>query len=270
MSSKYYWANSSYDNSGDNKDFDANGKYTEIRSELKVTYGVWEDVNLLLSIPYKWTKFKNDYDVFKNDGVEDISLGVKYRIPIGKEDLPTLSTQITIKVPGGYDIEDTPALGDGNVEVEGRLLLGKKFNQKNEGDAKLQPTNKNDSILSLHSIGGEVGYRFRESGLAAKIPYFVEVNTRLYKQLYVRALLDGVTITESTNAPTEAAILNKEFEEYSKAMLLLRLGSFETDLPAAKNHFSVEAGYGYTFAGKNTAGGSELILNVTYSLRISK
>lgn len=276
LSSKYYWADKHYHNDGYYQDGD---KYNEFRHELKLQYGLSEDITLLLSVPYKQAESKHSSDTYKKNGFEDISFGLKHRIfveerstsadPCSTEPCPSkiktpeLSAQVKLKVPAGYNYKDSPSLGADKIELEGRLLIGKRFQ-----------IDKVNPPPGVYSVSAEVGYTFRESGLPGRIPYFAEFNLRAYREFYVRAILDGIFVTSSTSVePTQTQILDKEFEEYSKAMILFRLGSFETEKKSKKEKMkhlssfikefcSIELGYGYTFHGKNTAQGSEVVLNL--------
>jgi hypothetical protein len=262
LASKYYWADSYYNNCGYACDFSNAGKYTEYRTEVKAEYGITDEADLLMSIPYKWARYEDDDDVSSGDSIEDITAGVKYRITEVREGFPVTSVIIKGIIPGGYDVNEDPAIGAEKFGLESRLLFGMEF-----GAAKKKSADE-ENIRRRHgfsSIGGELGYRIMEGKGGDKIPYFAEVNYQLTDNIYLRALLDGIiSISTTGSEPSEEYLLSKKYEEYGKCIFLINFGSFlvTRKLPG----LSLELGYGHTFYGKNTAAGSEVIVNVAYKL----
>ncbi|MEW6619668.1 MAG: hypothetical protein AB1422_10110 [bacterium] len=214
---KYYWSDKNFDNNGKKEEIPFGGKYDEQRTEFKMEYGVLDNINLSFSIPYKWAKFENEFDTFKNKHIEDIFVGLKYRV-LNEDDYqdkyyPTISILLREKFPSGYDENKSPSLGDGERETETRLLIGKKFNKS--------PDSPDNTDKLLHSIGAEIGYRIRAREFVDKIPYFAEMNLELPlkvpNKVFLRAILDGVKVTSSsTKDPTEKEVIKKKYEEYSK------------------------------------------------------
>lgn len=161
LSSKFYFTDTKYNKNGSMKKFFYGSAYEEYRVELKMHYGITNDINVFFSIPYKWIKYENFMTTDRNKGFEDLSFGLKYRL-IEEQDYmayPTISLSIKGKVPLGYDELESPSIGDGEAEPELRLLIGRLF--------------KNSFI---NSIGGEIGYQKRKNELPDKIPYFMEFN----------------------------------------------------------------------------------------------
>lgn len=251
LSSKFHSTDTKYNKNGSKKKFFYGSEYEEYRVELKMHYGVTNDINLFLSVPYKWIKYENFMSSDKNKDFEDLSFGLKYRIKEEHDSVacPTISLLIKGKVPLGYDELESPSIGDGETEPEFRLLIGRLF--------------KNSFI---NSIGGEVGYQKRKNELPDKIPYFMEFNFRAKEYIIFRTILDGIIVTEdSGKEPDNQELIKKKYEEYTKGIFLINIGAFGTY--EKMNGFFVELGYGYTFAGKNTDVSKEFIFNLGYNFK---
>lgn len=249
---KFYWATQDYDYRGDRADKANSGRYEEFRSELKVEYGLYDHLNLLLSTPYKWAEWEDNNGTLENDGLEFVGVGAKLML---SEDLarnPAASLQVKFEIPGGYDKDKPPSLGHGKSDLETRLMIGKVLNNRRVFGTPLR----------VYHIGGEIGYRTRNN----KIPYFLEVGLQPAEWMLVKCMIDGVIATSDIDRPpTNSELIQKKYEEYSKLMgeiLISPNGAFGIlkDLEG----LSIGFGYGYTFYGKNTAVGSEITLKIFY------
>lgn len=262
---KYYWAEKNYLNNGDVERMPDGGKYSEWREELKIDVGISNRVNVLFSVPYKSAEYENDFNTFKQNGLADVVIGAKLMV-LDEEDYnkkqyaekyknyPTVSLQVKYNFPAGYDETEPPALGDGKAEVEARVMVGKKLGRK------IFPG------FALHTVGAELGYRLRDSDLVNKVPFFAEANFELKKGFMLRGMVDGVfTVSGSDVEPTDEERINKKYEEYAKAIVLIRYGDIVGVYNDDKaSNLAFEAGYGHTFWGKNTAVGSEIIFSISY------
>jgi hypothetical protein len=82
------------------------------RFSLSVEYGLTENIDILLNIPYT-------VDYFQGDGFQDISIGFKQRIVIEKYISPSLSYLLGVTIPGSRGISTRGSIGGG-------VLLSKK------------------------------------------------------------------------------------------------------------------------------------------------
>jgi len=250
---KYYWATEDYDQNGDRVEKPNGGRYEEFRPEFKLEYGLCDQLNLLLSVPYKWAKWDDINGTIRNNGLEFVGVGAKFRLSEDDERNPAASLQVKLEVPGGYDRDEPPSLGHGKPDLETRLMVGKVLDMPSP-----------DASLKLYHIGGEIGYRT----LNNKIPYFLEVGVQPAKQVLLKGMIDGVFGTSHIDRPpTNRELIEKKYGEYAKASgEVLFSFSPEGTFGILKNvqGLSIGLGYGYTFYGKNTAVGSEITLKLFY------
>lgn len=118
---------------GSKKTFDARGDtsrrtktalFSDIRNEWKLEYGLTNWFNLLASVPYQSSHYRDDNVDLLNAGVGDIWLRTKFRL---LQEPPLVSSvQFSWKIPA-YDPKISPGLGDGQFDFESRLLLSKSF-----------------------------------------------------------------------------------------------------------------------------------------------
>jgi len=133
---KRWYAEYFYRYFGSKKEFDAEGNsgrraktamFQDIRNEWKVEYGLADGVNLLASIPYQSSHYRDDNVDLLNTGVGDIFVRTKLRMSL----TPVVSSvQFSWKIPSAYDPAVSPGLGDGQVDFESRLLLSRSFTFK--------------------------------------------------------------------------------------------------------------------------------------------
>lgn len=98
--------------------------FSDIRNEVKFEYGLDDAVNLLASFPYQSSHYRDDNVDLLTTGVGDIFLRSKLRAtskPV------VTSLQLSWKIPGGYDVNESPGLGDGQCDVESRLQVSRSW-----------------------------------------------------------------------------------------------------------------------------------------------
>lgn len=247
---KFYWATQDYDYRGDRTDKPNNGRYEEFRTELKVEYGLSDQLNVLFAAPYKWAKWEDRNGALENDDLEFVGVGAKLRLSEDYKRYPAASLQVKFETPGGYDKDDPPSLGHEKSDLETRLMVGKVLDNRKVFSTPLR----------LYHVGGEIGYRT----LNNKIPYFLEVGVQPTEWMMVKGMIDGIITTSDIDRPaTNSELINKEYEEYTKVIgeiLISRDGLFNV-LKDVKG-LSLGFGYGYTFYGKHTSKGSEVTLKL--------
>jgi hypothetical protein len=231
---KYYYHNSQFDSEGEKKRWADNGKGSEIDTELKIDYGAFDNLTLWVHIPYKEAYWKNDYGKHRTRGLADIWAGGKYRFL----DKPlVLSLQLAGKFPAGYDENDSPSIGNGQIDQEIMLLSAKSFG-------------------SLFYLKADLGYRWRYEEPADTIPYFFEFGYHPLDRLLFKAALDGVESIKDTG----------RIEDYTKwvASMLFTLKKWINPLFNTEDKVDLELGYGETFTGKNASAASEVFAKILY------
>ncbi len=222
---KYYWHNSQFDNSGDKTEWNYNGHYDEIRSELKLEYGVTDELTVLAYLPYKEIHWRDDYGKYTNKGLADVWTGGKYRI---LTDPFIFSLQARIKIPTNYNENDTPSIGRRQIDGDIKLLFAKPLQPYFNGYAKF-----------------ETGFRGRAQEPTNEIPYFYELGYNLTKSFVLKATIDGVEGLHGTG---------KAEEDYTKGTISTIYKFY---------NYGIELGYGNTFRGKNTSAAEEIILSLS-------
>lgn len=222
---KYYWHKSQFNDKGKKVEWSYNGNYDEIRTELKLEYGLTDDLTLLLYLPYKEAHWRDDNGKKTSRALVDIWTGAKYRL--FSQPLVT-SLQARVKIPTNYNENDTPSLGRRQIDGEVKLLLGKSLWPIIKGYTKI-----------------ELGFRARAQEPTNEIPYFYELGYSLTDYLILKATVDGIEGLSGTG---------KVDEDYTK-------WNFST-IFKIKFDLSLELGYGQTFAGKNSSAAEEIILSL--------
>ncbi len=231
--SKYYYHNRRFDNNGNKNRWGYNGKGNELTTEFKIEYGFSDDLTIWTHIPYKHVHWKDDYATHSTKGLADIWLGGKYRF---LEKPVVLSLGLLAKLPAGYNENDIPSLGNGQIDEEIRLLSAKSF-------------------PALGYIKAETGYRWRNEEPADTIAYFFEFGYQALDKLLVKTTLDGA---ESLKIPTG--------EDYTKwtTSMLFTLRKAANPFLDTTDKLEFEIGYGETFAGKNASAASEIFSKILY------
>jgi hypothetical protein len=224
---KYYWHNSYFDDKGKRKGWALNGKYDEIRIELKFEYGITDDLSYLLAVPYKNAHWDDDNGKSVTKGVPHIWTGFKYclfREPV------VFSVQARVKLPTHYNEHRSPSLGTRQVDEELRFLMGKSLWPLFRGYTK-----------------AELGYHYRHEEPPNEIIYYYELGYNLTKGITLKGAIDGVEGIAGTGDPDE---------DYTKWIC--------STIFNLKGNLNLELGYGQTFAGKNSSAAEEVFTTLSY------
>jgi len=154
-------------------------------------FGVAKQLNLFVSLPYRRAENRNFGEPMRNAGVGDAEFGVRYQI---RAKPLVLSAQAAFKAPYFYDAADALPLGNGQEDLELRLLAGR-------------------SLGKLGYVGGEIGYRKRLAEPADEIRYLAEYGADITKRSYVRVKLDAILSTRSTKPAFDPATGNPRFPD---------------------------------------------------------
>ncbi len=232
------------------KDFDAdchrvarplNSVFEDYNITWYQEFGLTDWLSLVSSIPYKFLRLEEDKvegntrKVSKSCGVGDIEAGLKIRL---LEKPVVLSMQTLAKIPP-YDMDDPIPLGNGQWDVEGRLLLGKS----------LWPT-----VPGYFGI--EVGYRYRAEAPSDEFKYLVELGSHIWKGLYLRTKLDGILSMRNATAVADPR-LTWLSTEYDLGKLELTAG------------YKISKGFDLEFTFTPYIYGRNMIAANSYSLAIA-
>jgi len=227
-----------FNKNGDKEPMSNNGEFTDTNLVYYEEYGLKDNITLFTSVPYKQIKYEDDSIINKTNGIGDIDLGVRYRL-LNKSFI--LSAQGLVKIPSAYDKNVAMPLGNGQTDVEFRLLFGKS----------LYP-------LPMY-FGLELGYRYRADAPSDEYKYLIELGGDLTKSVYLRTKLDGTKSVNNGGDVVDFAGNPVATIEYDLAKLELTAGF------RFSSFWFGEFTYTPNVYGKRTAGGSNLSLAVIYA-----
>ncbi|MFC1548851.1 hypothetical protein ACFL5E_02720 [Candidatus Omnitrophota bacterium] len=181
---RYFHSKKAFDHEGDVSRWDHGGISEIYDLEQKFEYGVTDNFNLLLNIPYTWSMWKNDYsnarfnqNKAKNEGFKQIITGFKYKMT----DKPVVTAaQFRFFIhPESTDTTVPPDLFEYGSGMELRGLIGKSFK-----------VYKRPAYISY-----EVGYFWQsnwmnKSDFANYIPMFLEGGFAPFDWLMLKGELD--------------------------------------------------------------------------------
>jgi hypothetical protein len=119
----YYKTNHYYDSHGNERK--RGGTFTKVELNPYLEYGLTSEDTLVLNVFYDWLDDDQGTRSATNDGLTDLEAG--WRHLLWTDGTQVVSSQLTVIVPLGYDIEDNPRLGYGRYAVEGLLQYGTSF-----------------------------------------------------------------------------------------------------------------------------------------------
>jgi protein XagA len=234
-----YYADQFFDDDGDRENFAADGDFMDVNVNYYMEYGVSDRLTVISSLYYKYLKFEDSNIESKTYGIPDIDLGMRcklYDTPAG-----IFSIQGMLKIPETYDDDDTVPLGNGQYDMEVRLLYGKSLYPKIPGYANM-----------------EAGYRWRLASPADEFRYLVEFGMDFSQRIYGRAKIDG--IYSMGNSDTDGGSGNNpsvtnEFD----------LGKFDLTIGyKISSNCAVELGVRPEIYGQNTSAGTNASLALTF------
>lgn len=253
---KWQWADEEFDAGRNRVDKSQDAHSWEFIMAPKFEFGVTDWFNILGSLEYKESKYK-EYDRptswgpfrRKNHGISSVTIGGKIRFI---EDPVVLSGQVDVSIYPGYGnyngddpaFRNQPSIGDGEDSVELRGLIGKEFNI---------PLGHEDRSVKCY-VGAETGYRIKNRDVNNDIPFFLEGGFWPLDWLLLKAEVDGYVSHDSTgNVEKDYAIWR------AGAVWQILAGNSVTKQGKT---FNIEFQYGQTFWGRNTDAFQELILKV--------
>ncbi|TGU70758.1 hypothetical protein E4633_17340 [Geomonas terrae] len=227
----FYYADKNFDRDGNRRDLSDRGKFTDYNLSNYFEYGLIDSLTVLNSISYKWLENDNDLSRATAHGIGDIDFGARYRL-FQSDAVGVISTQLLVKVPGGYDRNDPLPMGNDQYDTELRLLYGRSLYPKLPGYANL-----------------EIGYRLRAGDPSDELRYLVEIGFDLGKNFFTRAKLDGI-YSINNGSKVDGSGNPTTTNNFDLGKLDLTLGYQVT--PA----MGVELGYRPDLYGQNTAAGA--------------
>lgn len=233
----YYFADHNFDDDGERGDLANNGEFTDYNLSNYFEYGLSDPLTIFGSLAYKRIENNNDLRTDTTWGLGDIDLGLRRRLL--DSDLGVFAVQALVKIPEAYDEGDYLPLGNGQYDVEGKLLYGRS----------LYP-------LLPGYTGLEIGYRWRDGAPSDEIRYLVEIGFDLTEKVYTRGKLDGLYSLDNGQR-TDASGNPTTTNNFDLGKLDLTIGY------KLSPSWALEAAWTPAVYGQNTAAGS------TYTLALS-
>lgn len=240
LSANYYLAKDEFDKDGDRRDFPLKGEFRDLYLNNYIEFGITDSITLINSIYFKTIKKHDDVVEQKTWGIGDIDIAAKFKVSDGSWGI--LSSQALIKVPGPYDRKDDLPLGNGQIDMEIRLLYGRSLYPYLPGYCNF-----------------EVGYRWRFEDPSDEVRYLVEFGMDFTREFYGRVKLDGTYSMDNGrhHDPSGNPTTTNNFD----------LGKLDTAIGyKLSKGWAIELGYMPEIYGQNTAAGSSYTLAITYQM----
>ena len=237
----YYFADDEFNRDGDRTDFALNGEFRDMNLNNYIEYGLSDRITLINSLYYKSIKKEDDLREMKTYGIGDIDLGMKLKVSEGSWGV--FSTQGLVKIRGPYDKYEALPLGNGQSDVELRLLYGHSLWPHIPGYCNF-----------------EIAYRWRFDDPSDEFRYLAEFGMNFSRNSYGRMKLDGILSMHNgshfdiTGNPTAT-------NNFNLGKLDVALGYQIT------NAWGLEIGYTPEIYGQNTASGATYSLAITYQIK---
>ncbi len=119
----FYTTDEQFGDGWKREDFGFDGRFTKNEWNLYVEYGLTDGVTLIGNFFLDGLAFENEFGRDTNFGLADQEIGLRYRL---SEKIPQ-ALQLMVKIPGPYDVNDSPALGNGQTDVELDYFIGHPF-----------------------------------------------------------------------------------------------------------------------------------------------
>lgn len=213
-----------------------------------IEYGLTDNISLINSVYYK--KIGNRFSTTvggvttttatTTTGTADIELGLKHKLAEGSYGV--FSHQVMVKIPGPYEKDSALPLGNGQNDLEYRVLYGRSLSHWFPG-----------------YVNFEAGYRYRTEAPADEFRYLAEIGTDITDRFYVRAKLDGILSMNNADNVVNISGNPTTIYQFDLHKLDTALGYKITD------SWGLEFGYTPTLSARNTVKGTTYSVGITYS-----
>lgn len=213
-------------------------KFTDNNFTYYVEYGITDTLTFYGSLPIKRLTSETVDGTARSSGVGDIDLGLRRRLYF--DGTSVVSASVLFKAPYAYDKNAAVPRGNGQVDLEARVLYGR-------------------SLGRYGYFGLEAGYRYRAGAPADEFRYLLEYGFDASDKVYLRTKLDGIAGLRNSSGTSNTSrnpTLNLDFD----------LGKLET---TAGFKFSKTLAGEFTVTqnlyGSNTLRGTNYSLALVYA-----
>jgi hypothetical protein len=224
---------------GDSPDF---GEFSSDSYTFYGEYGLGNDFALYGSLSYQDLEQVNSAGVpTTGSGLSDVELGIRYQ---WQAEPFVLSTSMLVKLPYLYDEDDALPTGNGQEDIEFRVLIGK-------------------SLYPYGYFGLEAGYRYRADAPSDEYRYLIEYGYDISKNVYFRTKLDGTQSANNADVTDSDTFGNLSLApEFDLGKLELTLG-YNFTASSSNSRWGVEFTYTDEVYGDNALQGETLSLGIT-------
>ncbi len=224
---------------GDYGDLDGipnDGRFTKHQINYYTEIGVFERLTLIGNFFFDFLKFEDDFDEDTNAGFSDQEIGARYNF---------ISSPVVFSVQGMFifpayssddaldeNVQDEPPIGNRDIGLEGKLLLGKGFTLK--------------GITAYANL--EAGVRFRIGDPSDQIRYqaLFGIKPRGWEIMFFIDGIEGLRNEDEIEVSENVTIV----PDFS-----LMKGTVAVVIPIYKERVSFELAGFWHFLGRNTGGG---------------
>jgi len=225
---------------GDSPNF---GEFNSSNVTYYGEYGLGSNFALYGSVTYQWLEQQDNVgNEVTSNGLGDTEIGVRYQ---WQAEPFVLSTSLLVKLPYLYDEDDALPRGNGQEDIEFRVLVGK-------------------SLYPYGYFGVEAGYRLRTDAPSDEYRYLLEYGIDFNENAYFRTKLDGIL---SANNADEISSSNEQvgnltlLPEFDLGKVELTVG-YNFGRPN-KKRWGLEFTYTKEVYGENTLQGDGFQLALT-------
>lgn len=169
--------------------------FQDINFNVYLEHGLQDNLTFFATSSFKDIEQTSAGETVSNSGIGDVDVGLRYNLT---NEPAVISIQGLAKLPFLYSETADLPLGNGQVDLEGKVLVGKSFG-------------------SAGYVGLEAGYRYRAEDPVDEFRYLIEYGVDLSEETYFRTKLDGIVGLGSAgdvplNATTANASLPIDFD----------------------------------------------------------
>ncbi|NTU59471.1 MAG: hypothetical protein HGA98_00250 [Deltaproteobacteria bacterium] len=241
VAANYYSSTRDFDSDGDRQHMASDGRFFDANLSNYVEYGLTDRLTLINALYYKYLHSEDTAQESRSWGVGDIDVAARFKLAEGS--FGVLSAQALVKIPKAYDEHDDLPLGNGQWDVEAKLLYGRSLWALFPGYFNL-----------------ELGYRWRAEDPSDEIRYLAEVGSDFGKSFYGRVKLDGI-YSRDNGRKSDGNGNPTTTNSFDLAKLDVTLGYRLTP------SWSLEAAWTPAVYGQNTAAGATYTLALAYQTR---
>lgn len=226
---------------GDNTDF---GEFNSDAYTFYGEYGLGNNLAMYGSLSYQdLEQIDGAGNVTNGSGLSDVELGLRYQ---WQADPFVLSTSLLVKLPYLYDENEILPTGNGQEDIEFRVLIGK-------------------SLYPYGYFGVEAGYRYRADAPSDEYRYLIEYGYDINANVYLRTKLDGILSANNADIDTnnDSVVGNLSLApEFDLGKLEMTVG-YNFGQASQGPRWGVEFTYTNEIYGENSLQGETLSLGIT-------